>query len=131
MPPRRAEWAPGLVELAGEQGKTMVCFGSTDLTHYGPNYGFMPRGSGAAALDWVRKTNDRGFVDAALAMDIETMLDHAERNHSACSAGGAAAAAAACRALGAGRGYLADYYTSHDIMPGDSFVGYAGIVFGD
>jgi len=119
------------VKLAREQGKNVMIFGSTDLTHYGPNYGFSPRGRGAQAVDWVREENDKGFVDLALAVDGPSLLVHAAQNMSACSAGAVAAAAAACQTLGATKGLLADYYTSYDIMPGDSFVGYAGIVYSD
>ena len=38
------------------------------------------------------------------------------------------AAVAAAEAQGAHKAALVDYYTSYDVMPGDSFVGYAGIV---
>ena len=38
------------------------------------------------------------------------------------------AAVAAAKANGAHKAALMDYYTSYDVMPGDSFVGYAGIV---
>ncbi|MEW6264174.1 MAG: AmmeMemoRadiSam system protein B [Thermodesulfobacteriota bacterium] len=115
--------------LAREQGKSALFFGSTDLTHYGPNYGFSPAGSGAKALAWVKEKNDREFIELALALDLSGLLDHAGRNHSACSAGAVAAAAAACQTSGAERGVLVDYYTSHDVMPGDSFVGYSGILY--
>ena len=117
------------VELARKQGKIILAFGSTDLTHYGPNYGFSPQGRGHKAVAWVKDTNDKGFVDLTVAMDGPGLLDHANRNHSACSAGAAAAAVAACQALGSSEGRLVDYYTSYDVMPGESFVGYAGIVF--
>ncbi len=118
-----------LTELALTQGKTIKIFGSTDLTHYGPNYGFSPQGRGEQALDWVRQENDKGFIDAVLTMDETALLDHAARNQSACSAGAAAAAVAACQALGSNRAHLLDYYTSADIMINDSFVGYAGFIF--
>jgi len=118
-----------LVELARVQGKTIKVFGSTDLTHYGPNYGFTPHGVGQKALNWMRNENDKGFIDLSVAMDLPGLLEHAARHHSACSAGAAAAAIAGCHTLGASQGRLLDYYTSSDIMPGDSFVGYAGIVF--
>jgi hypothetical protein len=62
-------------------------------------------------------------------MDGPGALEHAARSQSACSAGGAVSAMAAARALGSDKGCLVDYYTSHDVMPGDSFVGYAGILF--
>ena len=116
-------------ELAMSQGKTLFAFGSTDLTHYGPNYGFSPQGLGSEAVDWVREVNDKGFIELALEMNEPGMLEHANRNSSACSAGGAAAAVAALKTVGALHGNMVDYYTSYDIMPGSSFVGYAGIVY--
>jgi AmmeMemoRadiSam system protein B len=116
-------------QAAGNAGKSLLAFGSTDLTHYGPNYGFAPKGSGQEAVRWVTEVNDKEFIEKALALDEKGMLEHAAANSSACSAGGAAAAAAAAEEMGAGKGVLADYYTTHDIMPGPSFVGYAGIVY--
>jgi AmmeMemoRadiSam system protein B len=38
------------------------------------------------------------------------------------------AAVAAAKAQGARKAALIDYYTSYDVMPNDSFVGYAGMV---
>lgn len=111
------------------KGISIVAIGSTDLTHYGPNYGFLPKGSGPTALKWVKEENDRGFVEEALRMDLEGLLDHAERRGSACSAGAAASAMATCKALGAQEGVLVGYYTSYDVFPDDSFVGYAGILY--
>lgn len=118
-----------VAELAAEQSKSILAFGSTDLTHYGANYGFAPHGFGSAAVRWVKEVNDKGFVELAVKMDASGLLDHAAQNQSACSAGAAAAAVAACRQMGASKGTLLDYYTSHDISPGDSFVGYMGVVF--
>jgi AmmeMemoRadiSam system protein B len=80
-------------------------------------------------VEWVKKENDRGFIDRALRMDIEGLIKHAEENDSACSAGAAASTIATCKALGAKKGVLLDYYTSYEILPDDSFVGYAGIVY--
>jgi AmmeMemoRadiSam system protein B len=127
--PEASEIGRLVVETAREQGKSIIAFGSTDLTHYGPNYDFMPRGSGAGALAWVRTENDKGFIDRVVDLDGAGLLEHAARNRSACSAGAAAAVVAAAAALGSKSGELLDYYTSHDVMAGDSFVGYAGIVF--
>jgi AmmeMemoRadiSam system protein B len=80
-------------------------------------------------VDWVKKENDKGFIDRALRMDAKGLLEHALENDSACSAGAAISAMATSKALGAEKGILLDYYTSYDIMPDDSFVGYAGIVY--
>jgi len=118
-----------VAEIAQSEGISIVAIGSTDLTHYGPNYGFMTKGIGPSAVEWVKKENDKGFIDQALKMDAAGLLKHAGENDSACSAGAAASAMATCKALGAAKGILLDYYTSYDIMPDDSFVGYAGIVY--
>lgn len=118
-----------VAKISKEEGLSLLAIGSTDLTHYGPNYGFMTKGVGRGAVEWVRKENDKGFIEAALDMDVERLLKHAEKNESACSAGAVAAAIATSKALGAIEGVLLDYYTSYDIMPDESFVGYAGIVY--
>jgi len=118
-----------VAETAEKEGICLVAVGSTDLTHYGPNYGFLKKGVGARAVEWVTRENDKGFIDRVLRMDIEGLLKYAEKNDSACSAGAAASAVATCKALGAKEGVLLDYYTSYDIMPDDSFVGYGGIVY--
>jgi AmmeMemoRadiSam system protein B len=77
----------------------------------------------------VKTENDKGFVERALRMDAEGLIKHALENDSACSAGAAASAMATCKSLGAEKGLLLDYYTSHDILPDDSFVGYTGILY--
>jgi AmmeMemoRadiSam system protein B len=118
-----------VARLSKEKGLSLLAIGSTDLTHYGPNYGFLKKGVGPAAVRWVKEENDKGFVEVALRMDIEGLLAHADENDSACSAGAAAAAISTCKTLGAEKGFLLDYYTSYDIMPDDSFVGYAGILY--
>jgi AmmeMemoRadiSam system protein B len=123
------ELGEAVAETAQREGISVLAVGSTDLTHYGPNYGFLTKGIGPSAVEWVRKENDKGFVDRALKMDTEGLLKHAEENDSACSAGAAASAVATCKALGAKKGILLDYYTSYEILPDDSFVGYAGILF--
>jgi AmmeMemoRadiSam system protein B len=115
--------------IAKKEGISILAIGSTDLTHYGPNYGFLSKGVGPASVDWVKKENDKGFIDRALRMDAEGLLKHALENDSACSAGAAISVMATSKALGAEKGILLDYYTSYDIMPDDSFVGYAGIIY--
>ena len=118
-----------VARIARRDGISIVAIGSTDLTHYGPNYGFLRKGVGPTSVEWVKKENDKGFIDRALRMDAEGLLKHAMENDSACSAGAALSAMATCKALGSEKGILLDYYTSYDIMPDDSFVGYAGILY--
>ena len=120
-----------VAELAQARGIALCALGSTDLTHYGPNYGFAPEGQGEPAERWVREENDKTLIERLLAMDAATAVDHARSHRSACCVGAAAAATAASQALGATRGELLCYATSNDVRPGGaSFVGYAGIVFG-
>lgn len=118
-----------LAECAWRLKKKVAVIGSTDLTHYGANYGFTPQGSGRKALDWVRGVNDRRLVDALLALDLPNALELARRERSACSVGGAAAAARFAQKRGTAGGKLLEYATSHDVYPGSSFVGYAGIIY--
>ncbi|KPK77148.1 MAG: hypothetical protein AMJ79_04290 [Phycisphaerae bacterium SM23_30] len=116
--------------------KSVVCIGSTDLTHYGPSYFFTPQGTGPQAHRWAKETNDKFFIDLALAMEADRLVDAAETYSNSCGAGAAAAAIAAARELGAARGYLLDHKTSAEIMAqkfnqdSTDSVGYAALVFG-
>jgi hypothetical protein len=117
------------VAIAGDLGVTARVLGSTDLTHYGVNYGFMPKGTGIAAVDWVKKENDRLVIEAMDRMDPEAVLETAYEHRNACCAGAAASAIAAVKALGGGPAELLTYATSYDKAPGDSLVGYVGMLF--
>jgi len=130
VPPseKALELGEAVVAVAQELKVSLLGFGSTDLTHYGLNYGWAPKGYGPEAVKWVKEVNDKEFVDAALKLDASTLLKLAARDQCACSAGAAAAAIVAAKKLGANKAHLVDYYTSYDIMPGDSFVGYMGAV---
>ncbi|MCU0722397.1 MAG: AmmeMemoRadiSam system protein B [Planctomycetes bacterium] len=113
-------------------GRRVAVIASTDLTHYGPNYGFVPVGVGPEALAWVRNENDARIVARFLALDGPGILREAAASRSACGAGAAAAGAACARALGAARGVLLEYTTSHDVRPRGrpvDFVGYAAVGF--
>jgi len=76
-----------LARSAASLGRKLLVLGSTDLTHYGQNYQFAPRGEGKEALRWVKTVNDRRFIDAVEAGDPGAVLERAEREYSACSAG--------------------------------------------
>lgn len=117
------------VEIATKMGLCVKVVGSTDLTHYGINYGFMPEGTGPASIDWVRNENDRRIIEIMLKMDPEGVITEALARQNACCAGAAATAIAASKQLGANHAESISYATSYDKSPGDSFVGYTGIVF--
>lgn len=110
-------------------GTRVVVVGSTDLTHYGPNFGFTPKGVGEQSVEWVREENDKGFLDATVDMDAERAIEHALANHSACSPGAAATAISFARTRGLTNGVLVGYATSYDKHQDASFVGYGGVGF--
>lgn len=117
------------VQIGSRLGLQVKVIGSTDLTHYGPNYGFMPAGLGQAAEDWVRTENDPKMIDAILSMQPSAVLREAMANQNACCPGAVAAAVAAAKELGAESGEKIAYATSSDKSTSESFVGYVGIVF--
>jgi AmmeMemoRadiSam system protein B len=112
---------------AASLGRTVAVLASTDLTHYGPDYSFEPRGSGSAALAWMRGVNDESFLAAVKALDAEAVLLRARADRSACSAGAVAAAIAFARERGAKRVLQHGYATSFDVREAPSFVGYAAL----
>ena len=116
-------------EIAEELGRRIVVIGSTDLTHYGPNYDFVDHGVGGKALKWVKEENDKQMVELMEAMDAKEMIHESQLSFNACCGGAAAAAVSACKRLGAENGETIIYKTSYDIRPDNSFVGYAGVVF--
>ncbi len=130
VPPSRSSLDIGrsAIGLAKKMGLTAKVIGSTDLTHYGSNYGFTSKGRGKQAVDWVRSQNDRRVIDAMLALEPERVITEALASQNACCAGAAATAIEAARTLGANRADEIAYATSYDKSPGDSFVGYVGIV---
>ena len=118
-----------VADLVMEGGLEVVVIGSTDLTHYGPNYGFTPKGTGEQAARWVKENNDKRMTDLMVQMDASAMLEEGQASQNACCVGAAAAAVAAVKKLGGRSGELLIYRTSYDIEPHTSFVGYAGVVY--
>ena len=117
------------VEIIADLGLNARVLGSTDLTHYGLNYGYTPKGTGPSAVTWVTTDNDRRVVDAMKAMDPDAVIQEGLTHQNACCAGAAATAVAASKALGATHAEEVAYATSYDKHPGDSFVGYVGMLF--
>jgi AmmeMemoRadiSam system protein B len=133
-----------LARTAAALGRSLLVLGSTDLTHYGANYGFSPNGYGRKALEWVKNVNDKRFIDAVEAGDPGLALERAEGERSACSAGavlGVMGFAEEMRvvekqsAASGSAGKLLSYGTSADVsmddegsLP-DSFVGYGAFAW--
>ena len=126
-----------LAKTASSLGRRIVVLASTDLTHYGINYGFNPKGSGNAALEWVKNVNDAAFIEAVIKGDPQLVLERAEKDYSACSAGAVLGALGFCAESGLSKRKLLKYSNSADMgasnlnagVP-DSFVGYAAFLLG-
>jgi AmmeMemoRadiSam system protein B len=119
-------------EYADKSGRKINVAASTDLTHYGYNYGFSPKGAGADALKWVKEVNDFNFISAVQSGDRKEVLRRAEQDKSSCSAGAVLGAMGFADYAGLGRAQLLEYGTSADAEAGpvpDSFVGYASMAF--
>jgi len=121
--------------VAAEVSKKIVCIASTDLTHYGPRYGFCPAGVGDGGIEWAKDVNDAEFIELALQMKARELLVRSEENMSACGPGAAAALVAAMKELGKTEGVLLAHTHSNDVMirkygqSSEESVGYAAIVY--
>ncbi len=113
---------------ADDSGVAIRIIGSTDLTHYGPNFAFAPAGTGRGAVHWARE-NDRAFLNLCLAGEPQKAIEHALENRSACSSGAAAAAISFADSHGVTKGTLVEHTSSYDLRPADSFVGYGAVVY--
>ena len=138
VPPRENSIALG--EAVGtiinkHDDKKIICIASTDLTHYGPRYGFIPMGIGQKALEWAHKDNDMKFIELALKMEPAELLNNSAENGNACGPGAVAATIAAAKKLGSKKGILLGHTNSNDILldrssqPGNDSVGYASILY--
>ncbi len=125
---RAISFGEALAETIKDTGRDVAVVGSTDLTHYGPNFDFVPPESLTDPVGWV-KARDFSYLDALLSFDSNKALQLAGNEHSACSSGGAVAAQAYAAAVGSTRGELIDYRSSRDIHPATSFVGYGSILW--
>jgi AmmeMemoRadiSam system protein B len=110
-----------------------IFLASSDLTHYGPAYGFAPAGIGKPGLDWA-KQNDRRLLDRVEKFEVDAIVPEVTAHANACGGGAIAAMLAACREYGAGSAtvltHASSFETLRDVAPQkpDNAVGYAAAV---
>ena len=120
----------GIIDkISGILDKNTVFIGSTDLTHYGPNYSFTHNDKKITAVDWVKNINDKNYIAHLVDMNEAESIAYAIKNKSACSAGAALGAMLAAKKRGVKKGELLGYSTSYDKHKDTSFVGYTGILY--
>jgi hypothetical protein len=131
-------WAEGIgrecARVAVEERGAVGFLGSTDLTHYGPAFGFEPAGRGAKGVAWARDVNDRRLVELIRGMDAAGVIREAEVHRSACGAGAVAAMIGAMGELGATQYVELEHRTSAECKvmgteDGQNSVGYEAGVF--
>ena len=118
-----------VVDIAHQLNLNIKILGSTDLTHYGTNYGFSPKGTGQSARDWVQNENDKKAIDAMIKMKPDVILAESLINQNLCCGGAVAATLSAAKKLGSQKGFSVAYSTSYEKHKNDSFVGYSGVLF--
>ena len=115
--------------------KKVFCIASSDLTHYGPHYHFMPVGDGEDGYKWAKNVNDKAFINATLSMNSHKALSKGVNDRSACGAGAVAAVVEYAKLSGVCDGKLLKHTHSYEVVKSTylccsvSTVGYAGIVF--
>lgn len=128
-------FAAKIGKLLQNESKKTVCIASTDLTHYGPRYGFCPEGAGQAAIRWAKDVNDMQFIDLALKMEADDLVETAMESGSACGPAAVGTVVAIAKAMGRDHGVLLGHTTSSEIMMekfsqlSEESVGYAAIVY--
>jgi len=118
-----------IAQISKDENLNILVISSSDLTHYGPNYSFIPHGVGEKALKWVKEVNDKELIDLIFKKDPEAVLSHSKENKSSCSGGAIAALMSFASEQNALKPNLIEYSTSFEVYFSTSFVGYAGIVF--
>lgn len=114
-------------------GLRAVYLASSDLTHYGPSYRFVPAGVGLPGLAWA-KDNDRRLLDLVAGMRVDEIVPEAQERLNACGAGAIAAMLSACRECGATAATVLRHANSFETLadthpqPPVDAVGYAAVV---
>ncbi|MFH1746025.1 MAG: AmmeMemoRadiSam system protein B [Planctomycetota bacterium] len=119
---------------ANKSERRVAFLASTDLTHYGPSFGFEPHGHGREGVRWAKEVNDRRFIDLVVRMEAGSVVSEAAINHNACGAGAVAAMIGAMHELGCTRYVELEHTCSADIERGEGVqavnsVGYAAGIF--
>ena len=96
---RPGPWASDVgrevARAAMDMERRVAFLASTDLTHYGPSFGFEPHGRGPDGIQWAKDVNDRRFIDIVAQLDAGAIVPEADEHRNACGSGAVAATIAA------------------------------------
>lgn len=119
--------AVSIAQFFANQNKNFLAVASADLTHYGPNYGFTPHGTGEKAYLWA-KENDKILIDALEKLDYDSIEMIIDKHQNSCSPNSLTAAIAFASLKNSRKGYALRYGSSYEIIPSASFVGYLSFI---
>lgn len=137
VPPTQwaAEVGRAIGAVLSAAGGEVAVLGSTDLTHYGPGYGFQANGAGPEGLRWARQVNDAALIELVEQLAADRVVEQTNQRGNACGGGAVAATLAVARQRGATRGVVLEHVTSQDVLArhgqhSDDAVGYLSAVLG-
>lgn len=119
--------AVSIAQFFANKSKNSISIASADLTHYGPNYGFTPHGTGEKAFNWV-KENDKILIDTLEKLDYDSIETIVDKYQNSCSPNSLTTSIAFASLRGAIKGYPLQYGSSYQIFPSASFVGYISFI---
>jgi len=119
-----------IFEASKELGRDVVVIASTDFTHYGAVYGYVPFRARAEELPHRIREWDFRVIRRILDFDVGGMFKELrEMRHTMCGPGGVGTAIVYSRLAGALEAELLHYTTSFEVSRStDAVVGYASIV---
>ena len=119
--------AQDIVNVAKKLKRKVKIIASSDFTHYGSNYGFLPFSPQEAKTKL--KEFDGKAIEHIEKLDTKNFLEFASKA-TICGSGAIATCIEICKLLGSKKARLLKYYTSGEIL-GDynNAVGYASISF--
>jgi AmmeMemoRadiSam system protein B len=137
VPPEMSavEIGTSVARVIARSGLSVIYLASSDLTHYGRNYGFAPAGIGQQAMAWALE-NDRRILRVVTDMTPEKIVPEVRISHNACGAGAIAAMMAACLDQGARKAIVLRHANSYQTLAAvapqspDNAVGYAAVWVG-
>ena len=138
VPPtnRAVEIGQAVGTILAAENAPAICIGSTDLTHYGPSYGFTPQGPGPEGIQWAKEVNDMKIINLIQQLQAPAIVPESVLHRNACGAGAIAATIAAARQMHAKQATLLNHTTSAEVaqhlfnQKSSDSVGYASLVLG-
>ncbi|NQU79666.1 AmmeMemoRadiSam system protein B [Candidatus Woesearchaeota archaeon] len=119
-----AKWASMIRKSAENLGRKVVVVCSSDFTHYGSGYGYVPF---ERDVKNNMKKLDMGAIKYVLEMDAEGFMEYVQKTGATIC--GKNSVAVMINIMQGAKAKLLKYYTSGDITGYDNAVGYASISF--